>query len=281
MNTLKTIVLMGVLTGLIVSLGSYFGGRSGLVLAFLFAIGTNVFTYWFSAPMALRMNNAVAIEREQAPQLYEIVENLAQRANIPVPGIYMIPSQVPNAFATGRDTNHASVAVTEGIMAMLDRDELEGVLAHELSHVKNGDILITSIAAVLASVVTMVAHYGMYFGSSRDQESRGVNPIFALLLAVLAPFAAMLVQLAISRSREYEADASGARLCGKPMELAHALQEIESVNQQVPMQTNPAYSSMYIIQPNPGSFFTKIFSTHPPTAERIARLEEMAQRTRS
>jgi len=268
---------MGVLTAIIVGLGGVFAGRQGMIFAFIFALGTNFFSYWFSAPMALRMSNAQPVSREEAPELYEIVERLAQRAGIKVPDIYIIPTDAANAFATGRDSQHAAVAVTSGIMRVLNWQELEGVLAHELSHVRNGDILITSIAAVLASVITMLAHNFMYFGSSQDERERGVNPIFALILAVVAPFAAMLVQLAISRSREFEADASGARLCGKPLELAEALQDIEDMSQRAPMQTNPALSSLYIIKPNP-SIFNKMFSTHPPTAERIARLQEMARK---
>jgi heat shock protein HtpX len=277
MNTLKTIMLMGILTAIIVSLGYFIGGRSGLTIAFIFAIATNFGSYWFSAPMALAMNNAQPVSREQIPQLYEIVERLAARAQMKVPDIYVIPTDAANAFATGRDVNHAAVAVTEGIMRQLNWDELEGVLAHELSHVRNGDILITSIAACLASVITMIAHWGMYFGGSSDDRERGVNPIFGLILMIVAPIAAMFIQLAISRSREYEADASGARLCGKPDELADALQDIEESAQTRPMQTNPAYSSLYIVLPNPGGMFAGLMSTHPPTAERIRRLREMAR----
>jgi len=278
MNTLKTIVLMGILTAIIVSLGYFFGGRSGLIMAFVFAIATNFGSYWFSAPMALAMNNAQPVSREEIPQLYEIVERLAARAKMPVPKIYVIPTDSANAFATGRDVNHAAVAVTAGIMRILNWDELEGVLAHELSHVRNGDILLCSIAACLASVITMVAHYGMYFGGgSRDDGERSVNPIFGLILAIVAPIAAMFIQLAISRSREFEADASGAKLCGKPLELAEALKDIEDVNYQRPMATNPAFSSLYIAVPNPGDMLNKLMSTHPPTEERIRRLREMAQ----
>jgi heat shock protein HtpX len=280
MNTLRTIVLMGVLTSIIVSLGYIFGGKSWVMMSFIFALGANFVSYWFSGPMALAMSGARPISREEVPQLYEIIERLAQRAQIPVPKIYMIPTQSPNAFATGRDVNHASVAVTEGIMRILNWQELEGVLAHELSHVRNNDILITSMAAVLGGVITNIAHWGMYMGSSRDDEQRGVNPIFAIAFAIVAPIAATLIQLAISRSREFEADASGAKLCGKPLELAEALQDIENTVHQIPMQANPALSSLYIIKPDPSSFFTKMFSTHPPTEERIARLQAMAQQMR-
>jgi len=277
MNMLKTIMLMGVLTAIIVSLGYFFGGRTGLIMAFFFAIATNFGAYWFSAPMALAANNAQPVSREQIPQLYEIVERLASRAKMPVPDIYVIPTDAANAFATGRDVNHAAVAVTEGIMRELNWDELEGVLAHELSHVRNGDILICSIAACLASVITMIAHWGMYMGGGSNDRERGVNPIFGLILMIVAPVAALFIQMAISRSREFEADASGARLCGKPDELADALQDIEQSAQQRPMQTNPAFSSLYIVLPNPGGIFASLMSTHPPTAERIRRLREMAR----
>lgn len=280
MNTLRTIVLLGVLTAIIVSLGYLFGGRSGVMAAFIFALVTNFSAYWFSAPMALAMNGAQPVAREEIPQLYEIVERLAERAKIPVPKIYVIPTDSANAFATGRDPAHAAIAVTEGIMRLLNWQELEGVLAHELSHVKNGDILITSIAAVLASVITMVAHWGMYWGGGSDERERSVNPLFAIALMILAPLAATVIQLAISRSREFEADASGAHLCGNPLELADALKDIEEMSYRAPMQTNPAYSSLYIMKPNPAGMMMRLFSTHPPTAERIARLEAMAAKGR-
>jgi heat shock protein HtpX len=265
---------MGVMTTLIVAVGGFLGGRDGIVIAFLFACVTNIGSFWFSAPIALSMSGAVPIEREQAPQLYNIVEGIAAKAQIPVPKIYMIPTDSPNAFATGRDPAHSSIAVTEGIMRILNTDEMEAVLAHELGHVKNRDVLISTIAAVMASVVTMIAHYGMYFGGGDDREGR--NPLFSLLLMVLAPIAATLINLAISRSREYEADATGARLCGHPLALASALSKIENVTQQVPMRSNPALSSLYIMKPDPRNWFVNIFSTHPPTADRIARLEAIA-----
>jgi len=277
MNTFRTIILLGVLTAIIVAIGGFLGGRTGVILAFGFALVTNFSAYWFSAPMALKMNGAQPVSREQIPQLYEIVERLSAKANIPVPQIYVIPTDAANAFATGRDPQHAAVAVTEGILQMLNWQELEGVPAHELSHVKNGDILITSIAAVLASVITMVAHWGMYMGSGDDRE-RGVNPIFALALMILAPIAAAIIQFAISRSREFEADAGGAHLCGNPLELADALKDIEDASYRAPMQSNPAFSSLYIMKPDPGAMMMRLFSTHPPTAERIARLEAMARK---
>lgn len=281
MNTLKTLIYMGCLTALIVALGGVLGGREGVWIAFLFAIGTNIFSYWFSAPIALRMSNAQPVSRAQLPQLYEIVERIARNAKIPVPDIYVIPSDSPNAFATGRDPEHSSIAVTEGILRLLNWDELEGVLAHELAHVRNRDVLITTIAAVLASVITTIAHYGFYLGSYSDDRREGSNPLFVLAMAILAPIAASLINLAVSRSREFEADASGAELCGHPMALASALAKIDQTARAVPLQeANPALSPLFIIQPDPQSWFVKLFSTHPPTVERIARLRSMASQGR-
>ncbi len=275
MNTLKTILLMGIMTALMVAVGGALGGRDGVLWAFVFALVTNVGSYWFSDSIALKMSGAVPIEREQAPDLYEIVENIANKANLPVPRIYIIPTQSPNAFATGRDPKHSAVAVTEGILQILNGRELEAVLSHEMGHVKNRDVLISTIAAVMASVITMIAHFGMYIGGGDEREQR--NPFFAILLIILAPIAATLINLAISRSREYEADATGARICHQPLELASALSKIEQVTQQIPMRSaNPALSSLYIMKPDPRSWFVNIFSTHPPTAERIARLKAMA-----
>ena len=275
-NTLKTLVFMGVLTALIVFVGGIFGGKTGMMLAFGVACVMNIGSYWFSDKIALAAHQAQPIEREQAPVLYEIVERLAAKANIPVPPIYLIPTDSPNAFATGRDPEHSAVAVTAGILKMLSEDELEGVLAHELGHVKNRDVLLTTIAAVLAGVVTMIAQNGMYFaGSSRDDE--GPNPILMLVAALFAPIAASLINLAISRSREFEADATGAEMCGKPLELADALAKIEHGAQVRPMTGgNPAYSSLYITNPFPQNWLFKLMSTHPPTQERIFRLQQMA-----
>ncbi|MBS1998114.1 MAG: zinc metalloprotease HtpX [Cyanobacteria bacterium SZAS LIN-2] len=277
MNTLKTIFLMGILSSLMIIVGNYFGGKSGLILAFLFAIATNIFAYWFSAPMALSMSRAQPIAREQAPELYRIVEHLAQQAQIPVPTVYFIPSDSPNAFATGRDPQHSSIAVTRGILNLLTSEELEAVLAHELGHVKNRDILISTIAAVFAGVVTTLAHWGMYMGTgSYDDRDSRPNPIFLLLMMIAAPIAASLINLAISRSREYEADATGAKICGHPMALASALAKIEALAEQIPMTSaNPAISSLYIVKPQAGSWLINLMSTHPPIPDRIKRLEEM------
>ena len=224
------------------------------------------------------MSGAQPLERSDAPELYAIVERIARKAEIPVPKIYLIPSPSPNAFATGRDPEHAAVAVTQGIMQILTLPELEGVLAHELGHVRNRDVLIATVAAVLASVVTTIAHYGMYFGGgSRSDDREPVNPIFMLLLALLAPIAASLINLAISRSREFEADATGARLCGHPTGPSRSARQNRERHAVLPLRTNPALSSLYIMKPDPQDWFVKIFSTHPPTRERIERLSKMSR----
>ncbi len=273
---------MGFLTALIVAVGGLIGGRDGLVMAFVFAIATNVMSYWFSAPMALAMSRARPISPAEAPELYEIVGRLANEAKIPMPTVYLIDDDSPNAFATGRDPAHSAIAVTRGITQLLTLGELEAVLAHELGHVKNRDILISTIAAVLAGVVTTIAHYGMYFGSSyssNSDDNRPANPIFVLLLIILAPLAASLINLGISRSREFEADATGAHICGRPLALASALAKIEKLSQFRPMTAaNPALSSLYIAQPNQAGWLMNLFSTHPPMIERIARLQEMSEK---
>ena len=273
---------MGFLTALIVALGGLIGGRDGLIVAFVFALATNIMSYWFSAPMALAMSRARPISQAEAPELYEIVGRLASEAKIPMPTVYLIDDDSPNAFATGRDPSHSAIAVTRGITQLLTLGELEAVLAHELGHVKNRDILISTIAAVLAGVVTTIAHYGMYFGNSYNSNSddnRPANPIFVLLLVLLAPLAASLINLGISRSREFEADATGAHICGQPLALASALAKIEKLSQFRPMTAaNPALSSLYIAQPNQAGWLMNLFSTHPPMVERIARLEEMSEK---
>lgn len=277
MNTLRTIVLMGILTALIVAVGGLIGGKSGMMLAFGFAVVTNLANYWFSDKIALAMAGARPISQEEAPELYEIVERISKRAGIPSPPIYLAPTESPNAFATGRDPQHSAIAVTAGILRILSLKELEGVLAHELAHVKNRDVLITTMAAVMGSVVTMIAHWGMYLGGYRDERDQPVNPIFAILLVILAPIAAALIQFAISRTREYEADHTGAELCGHPEELASALARLEDGVRQIPnMQANPAMSSLYIVQPKPVDWIVRLMSTHPPIEDRIRRLEEMS-----
>jgi heat shock protein HtpX len=276
MNTLRTILLMGVLTALIVLVGGYIGGERGLYMAFFFAVVTNVGSYWFSDSIALKMSGAQSVSREEAPELYEIVEDLAARAQIPVPRIYTIPTDSPNAFATGRDVNHSAIAVTEGIMRIMNKRELAAVLAHELGHVRNRDVLITTMAAVLASVVTMIAHFGFYLGGNRDDRNGGGNPLFSLLLVILAPIAASLINLAISRAREYQADKTGAEITQDAEALANALAKLDKGSQQIPFNNlNPALSSLYIVKPDPQSWFVNLFSTHPPIADRIRRLEEL------
>ena len=276
MNTLRTIILMGFMTALMVAVGGILGGKSGVMMAFVLALATNFFGYWFSDSIALKMANAQPVSPEEAPELYDIVQRLTTSAGIPMPRVYIAPTESPNAFATGRDPEHSAIAVTAGILRILNRRELEGVLAHELAHVKNRDILTTSIASVFASAITMLAHFGMYgFGGDRDREG-GVNPIFAFALMILAPIAATLINLAISRSREYEADHTGAEICGHPEALASALSKLQMGAQQIPMNANPAMTNMYIVKPDAASFVTNLMSTHPPLEERIKRLEEMA-----
>lgn len=276
MNTLKTILLLGLMSCLVIGIGGLIGGREGVMLAFGFALLMNVGSYWFSDKIALAAHRAQPLSPGKIPQLNEMVERLARRADIPVPPIYLIPSDSPNAFATGRDPQHSAIAVTEGILRLLDVNELEGVLAHELSHIKNRDVLITTVAAVMASVITWLAHSAMFM--SYGNRDNAPNPLVALLLVVLAPFAAMIVNLAISRSREFEADATGARLSGQPDGLARALSKIENTARRVPMsEANPAFSSLYISNPNPQSFLVKLMSTHPPTEERIRKLRNMKE----
>jgi heat shock protein HtpX len=273
MNTLKTIVLMGCLSALIVAMGGIFGGKTGVSIALAIALATNVASYWFSDKIALSMSGAQPVSRDEVPQLYEIVERIAANSGLPVPSIYIIPSESPNAFATGRDPSHSAVAVTEGIMRLLNWQELEGVLAHEMGHVRNRDVLLTTIAAVLASVVTWLPHLFYYVG---DDDRDRPNPLVMIGMAIVAPLAASLINLAISRSREYEADATGAKLCGDPLALASALQKIDEVSRQIPLGSNPALSSLYIMPTNPMTWFNTLFSTHPPTPERIERLRAMA-----
>src|SRR5919201_839993 len=278
-NVFKTALLLAVLTALLVLIGGAIGGRQGMIIAFVMAGLMNFMSYWFSDKIVLAMYGAQPISESQAPRLYAIVRRLATRAGIPMPPVYLIPSDAPNAFATGRNAEHAAVAVTEGIMRILDEDELEGVLAHELAHVKNRDVLISTIAATLAGAITYLAHMAQWaamFGGGRgDDEERGGNPLALILMAVLAPIAAMLVQLAVSRAREYQADATGARLAGRTWGLAQALGKLEVASQSVPMQANPATAHLFIVNPLSGQTLMNLFSTHPPLEERIARLRAM------
>jgi heat shock protein HtpX len=273
-NVLKTGILLGVLTALFVLIGGAVGGQNGMVIAFVLALGMNAFSYWFSDKIVLRMYRAQPISESQAPALYATVRRLATRAQIPMPPIYLIPTDAPNAFATGRDSSHAAVAVTEGILRILNEEELEGVLAHELSHVRNRDVLISTIAATLAGAITYLAHmlqWGALLGGRQDDEGRG-HPMAGLVLAIVAPLAAMLIQLAVSRSREFHADATGARLAGRPDGLASALRKLEIASRTVHLPASPATAHLFIVNPLSGEAFQRLFSTHPSTAERIARL---------
>lgn len=278
-NMLKTTVLLGLLTGLILWIGQFLGGSQGLVVAFVFAAVMNFGSYWFSDKLVLAMYKARPVGMNEAPDLYRIVQNLATRAHMPMPKLYVIPSDAANAFATGRSPEHAAVAVTEGIMRLMSWDELEGVLAHELSHVRNRDILISSIAATLAGVIMMLANMmrwaAMFGGGSRDEREEGGGIIGLLAMTILAPLAATVIQLAISRSREYQADASGAELLHTGEPLARALEKLETAAQRVPLQANPQTAHLFIVNPLTGRSFANLFSTHPPLEERIRRLREM------
>jgi len=279
-NVFKTGFLLAVLTMMLVLLGGAFGGRQGMLIAFVIALLMNFFSYWFSDKMVLAAYGAQPIEEAAAPRLYAIVHRLVTRAGIPMPRVYLIPSETPNAFATGRNPEHAAVAVTEGIMRILDEEELEGVLAHELSHVKNRDVLISTIAATLAGAITYLAHMAQYaamFGGRRDDdEEGGSNPIAAILLAILAPIAALLVQMAVSRAREFQADVTGAQVAGKSWGLAKALEKLQMANEAAPMaQATPATAHLFIVNPLSGQTLMRLFSTHPPLEERIARLRAM------
>jgi heat shock protein HtpX len=265
---------------MLVLIGGAFGGRQGMLVAFVLALLMNFASYWFSDKIVLAMYGAQPIEEAQAPGLHAILRRLTMRAGIPMPRVYLIKADTPNAFATGRDPQHAAVAVTEGIMRLLDDDELEGVLAHELSHVKNRDILISTIAATLAGAITYLAHMAQWaamFGgrTSDDEEGGGSNPFALVLMAVLAPIAAMLVQLAVSRAREFQADATGARIAGRPSGLAKALEKLHRANEAVPMAANPSTAHLFIVNPLGGNVLMRLFSTHPPIEERIARLRGM------
>lgn len=275
---------MGLLTALMVAVGGVLGGQRGLVIALIFALVSNVFAYWFSDKIAIAMARAVPVSQEEAPELYEIVHHLCIAAGLPMPAIYIAPDESPNAFATGRDPEHSAVAVTAGILRILNRDELEAVLAHELGHVKNRDVLITTIGSVFASVITGLAHYGYYFfGGARNDDDGGSapNPMVVFLMMLAAPLAATLINLAISRTREYDADATGASICGHPEALASALAKLEQVNNRIPAGVNPALGNMYTVRPDRGNWVTNMLSTHPPIPERIARLQEMAITKRS
>src|ERR671932_30226 len=273
-NAIKTTILLAALTGLFVVIGGALGGRGGMVIAFLFAILMNLGAYWFSGDLALRMAGAREVSPEQAPELHRLVEELATYARLPKPRVAIVESPSPNAFATGRDANHSVVAVTTGILGLLSRDELAGVLAHELGHVRNRDILISSIAATVAGAITMLAHMAQWsmilggFGRSNDEEHSGFHGLIgSLLMIILAPIAATLIQLAITRSRKYGADDMGARVHGNPESLARALEKLELASRLRPLPVNPAAAHLFIVNPLKGIGFGSLFSTHPPIAE--------------
>ena len=278
-NNLKTTILLAGLTGLLLAIGQWWGGQRGLTFALVLAAVMNLGSYFFSDKIALATSGAQPISREEGPRIYDIVERLAAKANVPVPKIYLIPTDSPNAFATGRNPNHASVAVTRGILEICNDEEIEGVLAHELGHVKNRDILISAIVATIAGAITMLAHvaylgelFGGFGGGGRDEDRRG-GALSALAMIILAPLAATLIQLAISRSREYEADATGAGITGNPQGLARALQKIDQWSKQVPMRVPESMAHLYCAQPlTTGEVFSSLFSTHPPIPKRIQRL---------
>ncbi len=278
MNTLRTTFLMALMTVLFVYAGAALGGQRGMVLAFLFAVGLNFFSYYFSDKIVLAMYRAKPVSEAEAPWLHSMVRDLATRGGLPMPKVCLIPSSAPNAFATGRNPENAVVAVTEGIVNLLDRDELAGVIGHELSHIKNRDILIGSIAATFAGAISMLAHiaqWAMIFGGGRSNNNRG-GGFGALLMIILAPLAAMLIQMAISRSREYGADAGGAKLCGNPLYLARALQKLERGAELAPMKAEASTAHMFIVNPLRGGGMLSLFRTHPRTADRVAKLEDMA-----
>ena len=277
MNTMRTFVLLAALTALLVFIGGAIGGRGGMLLAFGIAMVMNFGSYWFSDKIVLRMYNAQ--EASSSSELYGIVRTLATRANLPMPKVYIIPEAQPNAFATGRNPEHAAVAATEGIMRLLSREELTGVIGHELAHIKNRDILIGTIAATIAGAISMIANmaqWSMIFGGGRSDDEEGNGGLIGgLVMIIVAPIAAMLIQMAVSRSREYIADADGARIAGNPRYLSNALRRLHAGAQQLPMDANPATAHMFIVSPLTGGGLMNLFSTHPPMEERITRLESL------
>ena len=278
-NSMKTVALMALMMGLLLFLGQWLGGEQGLMLAFIFSLLMNFGSYWFSSKIVLMTYGAREVTEAEAPRLVVMVHRLATQAQLPMPKVYIIPGDSPNAFATGRNPEHAAVAATEGILQLLSDDELEGVISHELAHVKHRDILIATLVASMAGTITFVARMAMFAsffgGGSRDRENS--NPIGQILLIVLAPIAAMLIQFAVSRSREFAADEGGAQICQRPLSLASALRKLEKGVEQIPMQqAGTSTAHMFIVNPLSGGGITKLFSTHPPTEERIARLEQLA-----
>lgn len=277
-NLLKTAVLMAAITALFMAIGAFVGGRSGMMIALAVALGMNFFSYWFSDKLVLKMYNAQEVDETSAPQFYRMVQDLAQRAQLPMPRVYLINEDAPNAFATGRNPENAAVAATTGILRVLSERELRGVMAHELAHVKHRDILISTVSATMAGAISMLANFAMFFGG-RDSSGRSHNPIVGLLVMILAPLAASLIQMAISRAREFEADRGGAEISGDPQALASALQKIHRFAQGMPMEAaerHPETAQMMIMNPLSAGGLRGLFSTHPSTEERVARLLAMA-----
>ena len=278
MNNIKTLFLLVALTLVLVWAGGAFGGKNGMTIALIIALGLNLFAYWFSDKLILRMYRAQEVTEAEAPELYGIVRRLSQKAQMPMPKVYMIEEDQPNAFATGRNPKHAAVAVTTGIMRLLSRDELTGVIGHELAHISHRDILIGTIAATIAGAISYLAQMAQWaaiFGGRSDDE-KGSSPVAALVMMIVGPIAALIIQMAISRSREYVADEGGARLAGNPRYLSSALRKLHMASQQIPMDASPATSHMFIVNPLSGGGLLKLFSTHPPMEERIARLESLS-----
>ena len=282
MNALKTGFLLTIMTVLLVLVGGWLGRGGGMVIAFAFALVMNAVSYWFSDKIVLGMYRARPVTEAEAPELYSIIHKLTTEAGLPMPKLYVVPGNMPNAFATGRNPSHAAVAVTEGLLGILDRDEVEGVIAHELAHVKNRDILIGTVAATLAGAIMMLAHMARFaaifggYGGSRNDRQGGLLGLLAVM--IVGPIAALMIQMAISRSREYQADATGAEISGKPMGLANALVKLEHASQYVPSTASPATAHMFIVNPLNGGGLMSIFSTHPPIPERVNRLEAIARK---
>ena len=277
-NLLKTAVLMAAITALFMAIGSLLGGRQGMMIALIVALGMNFFSYWFSDALVLKMYNAKQVDETSAPQFYRMIQELAANAQLPMPKVYLIEEDAPNAFATGRNPEHAALAATTGILRVLAERELRGVMAHELAHVRHRDILISTVSATMAGAISMLANFAMFFGG-RDSEGRSTNPIVGILVMILAPIAASLIQMAISRAREFEADRGGAEISGDPRALASALQKIHNAAQGIPLETaerHPETAQMMIMNPLSGGGLRGMFSTHPSTEERVARLLAMA-----
>jgi heat shock protein HtpX len=279
MNAIKTTLLLGLMSGLFIVGGNALGGQSGMTMGLVLAVGMNFFSYFFSEKMALASSGAIRVSDSQNSEVYwriaPMVKRLCERMELPEPKLWVIPEDAPNAFATGRNPSHSSVAVTMGLLKLMNDEEIEGVIAHELGHIKNRDILISSIAATMGAAITYLAHFAMFFGGRRDDDEEGTNPIAAIAMMLLAPLAAAMIQMAISRTREYSADAAAAKYTGSPRGLMSALQKLEGWSKRIPMDASPTMSHMYIIKPFTGQSMARLFSTHPATEERIARLKQL------